>query len=89
MESVSVLLSPVSSCYVAYVGMGYVILLWHSLSLPYDYIKSLMGHAKFPDHKTSCAEEIKTRVKRVGYNLNVMRQSACLVFYPVGYMHHT
>ena len=27
--------------------------------------------------------KIITRYRRIGYNLNVMRQSACLVFYPV------
>ena len=27
--------------------------------------------------------KIITRYGRIGYNLNVMRQSACLVFYPV------
>ena len=36
--------------------MGYVILLWHSLSLPYNYfveLESQMLYAKFQDHKTS------------------------------------
>ena len=27
--------------------------------------------------------KIKMRYKRIGYNLNVMRQSVCLVFYPI------
>ena len=27
--------------------------------------------------------KIITRYKRIGYNLNVMRQSACLVFNPI------
>ena len=29
------------------------------------------------------SEKIITRYKRIGYNLNVMRQSACLVFNPI------
>ena len=36
-------------------GMGYVILLWHSLSLPYSYfveLENIMLHAKFHDHRT-------------------------------------
>ena len=28
-------------------------------------------------------EKIITRYRRIGYNLNVMRQSACLVFNPI------
>ena len=42
-------------------GMGYVILLWHSLSLPYNYffveLESPMLHAKFEDHMTSVSGE--------------------------------
>ena len=37
-------------------GMGYVILLWHSLSLPYNYfveLESPMLQAKFQDNRTS------------------------------------
>ena len=29
------------------------------------------------------SEKIITRIRRIGYNLNVMRQSACLVFNPI------
>ena len=29
------------------------------------------------------SEKIITRYRRTGYNLNVMRQSACLVFHPI------
>ena len=29
------------------------------------------------------SEKIITRYRRIGYNLHVMRQSACLVFYPI------
>ena len=29
------------------------------------------------------SEKIITRYRRIGYNLNVMRQSACLVFNPI------
>ena len=44
-------------------GIGYVILLWHSLSLPYNLFEELefpMLHAKFKfqDHKTVLENEI-------------------------------
>ena len=29
------------------------------------------------------SEKIITRYRRIGYNLNVMRQSACLIFNPI------
>ena len=29
------------------------------------------------------SEKISTRYRRIGYNLNVMRKSACLVFNPI------
>ena len=29
------------------------------------------------------SEKIITRYRRIGYNLNIMRQSACLVFNPI------
>ena len=50
-------------------GMGYVILLWHSLSLPYNFStqvhhlynfvepESPMPHAKFQDYRTSGSGE--------------------------------
>ena len=45
-----------------------------------------MLHAKFQNHRSSGSfqfRKIITRYKRIGYNLNVMRQSACLVFNPI------
>ena len=34
-------------------GIGYVILLWHSLSLPYNYVKSFIAHfAKYSSSNT-------------------------------------
>ena len=41
-------------------GMDYVILLWHSLSLPYNYfveLESPMLHAKYQDHIVSGSGE--------------------------------
>ena len=64
-------------------GMGYVILLWHSLSLPYNYLvykfKKIRGMTDFSNQ----FRKIIMRYKRIGYNLNVMRQSACLVINPI------
>ena len=39
--------------------MGYVILLWHSLSIPYNYfeLEAPMINANFQDHQTSGVEE--------------------------------
>ena len=38
-----------------------------------------MARTDFSDH----LRKIKTHYKRIGYNLNVMRQSACLGFNPI------
>ena len=64
-------------------GMGYVILLWHSMSLPYNYLvykfKRITGRTDFSDQ----FRKVIIRYKRIGYNLNAMRQSACLVINPI------
>ena len=52
--------------------MGYVILLWHSLSLPY-------GNPNF----SNLFKRIVNRFKRAGYSLDIMQQTACLVFNPI------
>ena len=41
--------------------------------------KTIVGRADFSDQ----FGEIIVRYKRVGYNINIMRRSACLVFDPV------
>ena len=41
--------------------------------------KKLIGRNGFSFH----FRKIITRYRRIGYNLNVMRQSACLVFNPI------
>ena len=55
-------------------GMGYVILLWHSLSLPYNYLvykfKKIRGMTDFSDK----FRKTIMRYKRIRYNLNVMRK---------------
>ena len=64
-------------------GMGYVILLWHSLSLSYNYLvykfKRIIGSPDFSDQ----FQKIIIRHQCIGYDLNVMRQSVCLVTYAV------
>ena len=42
-------------------------------------ISSLEGRADFSDQ----FRNIIVRYKRIGYNINIMRQSACLVFNPI------
>ena len=60
-------------------------LLCEGLSEPEFYgdlvykFKKLMGGFFF----LFSSEKIKTRYRRIGYNLNVMRQSVCLVFIPI------
>ena len=41
--------------------------------------KKIVGRADFSDQ----FKKIIVRYKRIGYNINIMRQSACLVFYPI------
>ena len=41
--------------------------------------KKIVGRADFSDQ----FRKIIVRYKRIGYNINIMRQSACLVFNPV------
>ena len=64
-------------------GMGCVILMWHSLSLPYNHlvykIKKIMGRTGFSDQ----FRKIIIRHKRIGYDLNVMWQFACFVINPI------
>ena len=42
-------------------------------------LKKLLGRNDFSFH----FRKIITRYRRIGYNLNVMQQSACLVFNPI------
>ena len=60
--------------------------LWHQgLSEPEFYgdlvykFKKIVGRADFSDQ----FRKIIVRYKRIGYNINIMRQSACLVFNPI------
>ena len=41
--------------------------------------KKIVGRADFSDQ----FKKIIVRYKRIGYNINIMRQSACLVFNPI------
>ena len=55
----------------------------HCLSFYLVYkFKKILGSADFSDQ----LKKIIVRYKRIGYNINIMRQSACLVFNctPVG-----
>ena len=41
------------------IGMGYVILLWHSLSLPYNYINSPADNCKISKNTAFCGTSMK------------------------------
>ena len=63
-------------------NVGLKTLLHHGLSEPEFYgdlvykFKKIVGRADFSDQ----FRKIIVRFKRIGYNINIMRQSACLVF---------
>ena len=65
--------------------VGLKTLLRQGLSEPEFYgdlvykLKKIVGRADFSDQ----FRKIIVRYKRIGYNINIMRQSACLVFNPV------
>ena len=56
-------------------NVGLKTLLHQGLSEP----EKIVGRADFSDQ----FRKIIVRYKRIGYNLNIMRQSACLVFNPI------
>ena len=64
---------------------GLKTLLLQGLSEPEFYgdlvykFKTIVGRADFSDQ----FRKIIARYKRIGYNINIMRQSACLVFNPI------
>ena len=66
-------------------NVGLKTLLHQSLSEPEFYgdlvykFKKIVGRVDFCDQ----FRKIIVRYKRIGYNINIMRQSACLVFYPI------
>ena len=66
-------------------NVGLKTLLHQGLSEPEFYgdlvykFKKIVGRADFSDQ----FRKIIVRYKRIGYNINIMRQSACLVFNPV------
>ena len=66
-------------------GVGLKTLLHQGLSEPEFYgdlvykFKKIVGKADFSDQ----FRKIIVRYKRIGYNINIMRQSACLVFNPI------
>ena len=66
-------------------NVGLKTLLHQGLSEPEFYsdliykFKKTVGRADFSDQ----LKKITVRYKRIGYNINIMRQSACLVFNPV------
>ena len=47
--------------------------------LVYKFKQKIVGRADFSDQ----FRKIIVRYKRIGYNINIMRQSACLVFNPI------
>ena len=66
-------------------NVGLKTLLHQGLSEPEFYgdlvykFKQIVGRADFSDQ----FKKIIVRYKRIGYNINIMRQSACLVFNPI------
>ena len=66
-------------------NVGLKTLLHRGLSEPEFYgdlvykFKKIVGRADFSDQ----FRKIIVRYKRIGYNINIMRQSACLVFNPI------
>ena len=66
-------------------NVGLKTLLHQGLSEPELYgdlvykFKKIVGRADFSDQ----FRKIIVRYKRIGYNINIMRQSACLVFNPI------
>ena len=66
-------------------NVGLKTLLHQGLSEPEFYgdlvykFKKIVGRAEFSDQ----FRKIIVRYKRIGYNINIMRQSACLVFNPI------
>ena len=66
-------------------NVGLKTLLHQGLSEPEFYgdliykFKKIVGRADFSDQ----FKKIIVRYKRIGYNINIMRQSACLVFNPI------
>ena len=66
-------------------NVGLKTLLHQGLSEPEFYgdlvykFKKIVGRAEFSDQ----FRKLIVRYKRIGYNINIMRQSACLVFNPI------
>ena len=66
-------------------NVGLKTLLHQGLSEPEFYgdliykFKIIVGRVDFSDQ----SKKIIVRYKRIGYNINIMRQSACLVFNPI------
>ena len=66
-------------------NVGFKTLLHQGLSEPEVYgdlvykFKKIVGRADFSDQ----FKKNIVRYKRIGYNINIMRQSACLVFNPI------
>ena len=70
---------------VSKINVGLKTLLHQGLSEPEFYgdlvhkFKKNVGRVDFSDQ----FRKIIVRYKRIGYNINIMRQSACLVFHPI------
>ena len=63
-------------------NVGLKTLLSEGLSEP-EFYGDLVYKFKFFSVQKNQFRKIITRYRRIGYNLNVMRQSACLVFNPI------
>ena len=84
-KSPKVLQSLLHDLEVCWISVGLKSLLHQGLSEPEFYgdlvykFKNIVGRADFSDQFT----KIIVRYKRIGYNINIMQQSACLVFNPI------
>ena len=62
-------------------GKGCGLWLWHSLdfSLTFFFFRKLVGKSNFSEQ----VRKLINRYKRIGYSLDIMRQTACLVIDPI------
>ena len=64
-------------------NVGLKLLLLQGISEPEFYLvykfRKIVGKTDFPYH----FKKIVARYKKIGYNINVMRQTACLVVNPI------
>ena len=60
-------------------GKGCGLWLWHSLDFSLTFFRKIVGKSYFSEQ----FRKLINRYKRIGYSLDIMRQTACLVINPV------